>query len=141
MTYCKTNQDKLQEEIDAFHASICARALLIAIDWAGSQTALAAKLGYSKHTGAKWALRGQIPPWAAVRLEKLKGFPLTAEEMRPDLGIETYRGLKCPVCRNLVRSHYKPAGCSSLLIAKHKRASKTPEPRKPRNPPSNRTAL
>jgi|SRR5271167_2685973 len=92
-------QNGLQEEIHTFHASIKARALLIAIEWAGSQAELSRLAGVSRYAANKWVTRFAIPPDAALRLSKVKGFPLTVHEMRPDVDWERFtRRIQCHGC-------------------------------------------
>ena len=46
-----------------------------AIDMAGSQEALAERLGVSKQAVQKWATRGYVPPGRVVEIEAQYGIP------------------------------------------------------------------
>ena len=140
----------LSEEIEKFHASIRARALLIAITWAGSADALARMAGLSRHTGQKWTQRGAIPPLAALSLSRISGFPLTFQEMCPGLDLRTStEPYRCPRCHQSINPPNSRSGCSPLLkrrseAAARKLAAQTPgaiqkariAKRKPRAPKS-----
>lgn len=108
-------QNELQAEIDRFYDKIRAAALLIGIRWAGSAGALAEAAGYGRFTGTKWAQRGAISPHGALRLSKLKGFPLTINEMCPGIQIDRYRFRSCPHCGHLIHPPNSRTGCSPLL--------------------------
>src|ERR1700722_10298599 len=114
-------RNALQEEIDAFHKKIRARALLIAVEWAGSAAQLSLRIGGSRYTGAKWVQRGHIPIPAALNLESLPGFPLTAEEMCAGTDISTHRK-KCPHCWRKLLYAGQRAGYPSILKVARKRA-------------------
>lgn len=75
----------LQKDIDEFHATIKARALLILIEWAGNQNLLAKKLSLTRYAVQTWIKRGGVSPPSAWALAQLPGAPLTAEEIRPDI--------------------------------------------------------
>ena len=121
----------LSEEIEKFHASIRARALLIAITWAGSADALARMAGLSRHTGQKWTQRGFIPPPAALSLSRIRGFPLTFSEMCPGIDEIAARARRCPHCDLEIRPIGRPASSPCLLkrrseAAARKLAAQTP---------------
>jgi hypothetical protein len=89
----------LSEEINEFHRKIRARALLIAIEWAGGAERLARMAGLSRYAGIKWTLRQRIPPIAALSLSLISGFPLTFQEMCPDEQLRALRvRFQCPHC-------------------------------------------
>ena len=75
----------LQKDIDDFHATIKARALLILIEWAGNQNKLAKKLNLSRYAVQTWIKRGGVSPPSAWALAQLPGVPLKPEEIRPDI--------------------------------------------------------
>jgi transposase len=130
-------QNELQAEIDAFHKKIRARALLIAVEWAGSASALAELLGYDRYTGTKWLQRGRLPVFAAVRIAALKGFPLSAQEMCPNEAVTWHDGFACPHCGQRITAFKLRRGCSPLL--KDGRKSRVQKRRKQiekRNAPS-----
>ncbi len=104
----------LRKAADEFCDALAARALVIAIEWAGSASALARALGESHHNGTKWAQRGRIPVRAAIKLAKLPGFPLTVGDMCPGVDLRRYRLLRCPQCGR--RSRYWPGGGGSLAM-------------------------
>lgn len=114
----------LQEEIHTFHKSICARALLIAIEWAGSQSMLADRLALSRYSVNKWIARGKIPPAAAISLERIKDFPLVFEEMCPGADKRSYAARVCPHCQLTIYAQGYRTGCSPLLKAHLKRLHK-----------------
>ena len=118
-------QNGLQEEIHTFHASIKARALLIAIEWAGSQSALSKTVGASRYAASKWIERGAIPPAAALILSHVKGFPLGLREMRPDVDWERFtRRVQCHHCRAYINPPQYRTEYSLLLMASDKRPGK-----------------
>jgi hypothetical protein len=108
-------QNELQAKIDKFYAEVRAAAILIAIDWAGSAAALAEALGYDRFAGNKWVERGRIPPFAAVRMVKLKGFPLSTDELCPGEDLSRYRYFSCPRCHRTMNGPRIGSGCSPLL--------------------------
>jgi DNA-binding transcriptional regulator YdaS (Cro superfamily) len=125
----------LSEEIKAFHASICARALLIAIDWAGTQSALAERVGSSRYAVSKWIQRGGIPPAAALILSHVKGFPLGVREMRPDIDWERFtRKVQCHRCGADINPPRYRTGYSLLLRASDTRPGKKLTRKAPRKP-------
>ena len=117
-------QNELQAEIDAFHKKIRARALLIAIEWAGSASALAELLGYDRFAGTKWLQRGRIPVFAAVRMAALKGFPMSAAEICPGEDLTWRNGINCPRCGHAISPLDLRTGCSPLLKDGRRRAVK-----------------
>ncbi|QQK03821.1 hypothetical protein JFN94_06575 [Burkholderia anthina] len=104
----------LRKAADEFCAALEARALLVAIEWAGSASALARSIGESHHNGTKWAQRGRIPVRAAIKLAKLPGFPLTVGDMRPGDDLRRYKLQECPRCGR--RSRYWVSGGGSLVM-------------------------
>jgi len=115
----------LQAEIDAFHASIKARALLIMIEWAGSARQLGMMIGLGRYAGHTWLKRGFIPPLAAIALEKLPGAPLKASEMHPGVTLDAYRAqIRCPHCHVTINPPSDKTGCSPLLKDVRKRYRK-----------------
>ncbi len=140
-------QNGLQEEIHTFHASIKARALLIAIEWAGSQSLLAERLAMTRYAVTKWVERGGISPRAAISLERIKGFPLRFEEMCPGVDKNGYAPRRCPHCNRSIKPLGYPTGCQPLLKAHlnrlHKKAvrKRSKPARKPKQQAANLTAL
>jgi hypothetical protein len=106
---------RLSDEIKEFHARIKARALLIAIDWAGTAAILGELAGFGRYAGAAWLKRSAISHVGAVRLAKLDGFPLTVTEMAPDIQRAKYMPHVCPRCRAEIASRQDKTGCSPLL--------------------------
>lgn len=82
----------LQKDIDEFHTAIKARALLILIEWAGSQSELAVKVGLTRYTVRMWGERGGVSAIGAWMLGQYPGCPLSAVEMRPDIKDWTKHG-------------------------------------------------
>jgi len=140
----------MQAEIDVFHKKIKARALLIAVRWAGSADALARMVGLNRDAGSKWLQRGHIPPQVAISLTRISGFPLGFGEMCPGLDLRTASARKrCPHCMKDIGPRDLRSGCSPLLkrrseAAARKLAAQTPgaiqkariAKRKPRAPKS-----
>ena len=54
-----------------------------AIDLAGSQVALARKIGCSQQVVNNWLRRKRVPPFGCISIERATG--VTCEELRPDL--------------------------------------------------------
>ncbi|MBG0871862.1 hypothetical protein H0X91_17990 [Burkholderia sp. 9777_1386] len=104
----------LQKAADEFCNALAARALVIAIEWAGSASALARALGESHHNGTKWAQRGHIPVRAAIKLAKLPGFPLSVGDMCPGVDLRPYKLQQCPRCGR--RSRYWVSGGGSFAM-------------------------
>lgn len=113
----------LQEEIDAFHKQIRARALLMAIEWAGSASELAERIGYTRHAGGMWVKRAYITEGAARLLEKLPGFPVKASELCAGVykGDEPARH-RCESCQRPMRMAGERTGCSPSFKGLSKRA-------------------
>jgi hypothetical protein len=108
----------LQKEIDDFHASVKARAVLIAIEWAGSVSLLAKRLGYTRYAVNKFVLRKHIPITAALALEQIEGFPLTASEMCPGIDTKKFKTRhRCPRCSANVHVVDKRLGYSPSFNA------------------------
>lgn len=99
---------RIREELAAIHAQMRARALLIAIEWAGSASTLAEAIGYSRFAGIKWQQRGHIPVVAAHRLAAIPGFPLFVDELCPAIRLERSR---CPRCGHVKRLAGDRTGC------------------------------
>jgi hypothetical protein len=121
----------MQAEIDAFHKKIRAKALVVAVEWAGSADALARMAGLSRHTGQKWTQRGFIPPPAALSLSRIRGFPLTFGEMCPGIDEIAARARRCPHCDLEIRPIGRPTSSPCLLkrrseAAARKLAAQTP---------------
>jgi hypothetical protein len=114
----------LSDEIKEFHKRIRAKALLIAVEWAGSAVALAELVGFDRYTGTKWVQRGAISPLGAVRLAQLKGFPLRASEMASGVDLSMFLPRICPKCNATINPPKYRSGCSPLLKASTKRARK-----------------
>lgn len=106
---------RIADAIQQFHEAIAARALAQAITWAGNASALARLAGYASTTGQKWVQRGFIPGAAAVKLAKVKGFPLSAREMCPGADLTRYAKRICPHCNRRVRLHSAGAGSHPML--------------------------
>lgn len=104
----------LQDEIDAFHKQMRARALLIAIEWAGSASELASKIGYSRHAGGMWVKRAYITPGAAHLMEALPGFPVKALELCAGVYKEPSKSRhRCESCRKPMNLRGERTGYSS----------------------------
>ncbi len=102
----------IQKQIDAFHASVKAQALLIAVDWAGDSPGLLSRItGGCESSGAVWMRRNEIPPKAAYVLSRIEGFPLTAREMRPDVDWTRFTRLICPHCVRKINPPKYQSGC------------------------------
>jgi len=112
----KTKTGELQKKIDAFYASVKAQALLVALDWAGNASALSAAAGMERNTANVWTRRQKIPPRAALILERLEGFPLTAGEMCPDVEWSRFKRRWCPHCAKRIYPPFYRAGCLSASI-------------------------
>lgn len=121
----RTKTGELQKKIDAFNASTRAQALLIAIEWAGGNArALSRAAGLDDNTASLWTYRKRIPPRAALVLEKLPGFPLTAREMCPGVDWARFKKRQCQRCGvTIYPPNYHP-GCSSFLKVPGKRSRK-----------------
>lgn len=65
--------------------SVKANALIKAIQHAGSQAKLAHALGYNRCVVNEWLRFGHIGAPAAYVLSHVPGWPMTLEEMRPDV--------------------------------------------------------
>lgn len=141
---------RLSDEIKDFHTRIRARALLIAIEWAGSANKLSRMCGVGRAAGNKWAQRGYIPPLAALSLSLISGFPLTFEEMCPGEDARTLARLECPHCWKTIRNVGDRTGSSLLLMARsesraRKHAARSPKRKRraansSKNPPFSRAA-
>jgi hypothetical protein len=97
----------IRAELEAFYAMLRAKAILVAIDWAGSAANLGQIVGYKRYTGMSWAKRGRISIEGAKRLASLPDFPLTVEEMCPGDRTQT---LECPHCLRLIYPHGQRTG-------------------------------
>ena len=115
----------LSEEIEAFHKHIRARALLMAIEWAGSASKLGEAIGYSRYAGATWSRRVYITPCAARLLEALPGFPVKASELCAGVYTETrLKRVQCPHCRGTINPPRMRTGYSSSFNDVSKRLHK-----------------
>jgi Putative antitoxin of bacterial toxin-antitoxin system, YdaS/YdaT len=113
----------LEEERNAFNKKMKAKAILMAIEWAGSAPKLAMMIGYTRYAGYKWLERVDIPMLAARALEKLPGFPVKASDLLPDVDKNAFVKRKlCPHCWREIRQPGKPRGCSLSF----NRAAKSP---------------
>lgn len=124
----------LQDEIDAFHKQMRARALLIAIEWAGSASELGRKAGGTRYAGTTWVRRGFVPVTSAKRLAKLPGFPLTALELTIAVRKEPVENrVRCPHCRRTINRNGERTRCPPSFNRSTKRPRKkaTPTPRTP----------
>lgn len=112
-----TKTGELQKKLDAFYASMKAQALLVALDWAGgSAKALSEAAGMKGNTANVWVRRKKIPPRAALILERVEGFPLTANEMCPDVEWSRFKRRWCPHCAKRIYPPFYRAGCLSASI-------------------------
>lgn len=123
----------LQKEIDAFNDQIKARALIILIEWAGSQNKLAQKLRVTRYAIGKAIERGNgLSAAFAWTLAQMPGCPLTAAEIRPDVkDWDKYKRilnpLSCQHCRRLVGAPSVRTG-TLRLIKEALKAAKNPPP-------------
>lgn len=111
-------QGILSAELEKFYAQIRARALLIAVDWAGSSDHLGRMTGLDRQAGQKWTQRGRIAPLAALSLSRVIGFPLTFEEMCPGFDVRTLTGLCCSRCGFAIKRPGRPTESSPILTAR-----------------------
>lgn len=120
----------VHDEVEALYAAAKARALLRAIEWAGSASALATQAGFTRFAGIKWVQRSHIPWAAALRLIRVEGFPVGLSEMCPDV-YKTARKTKrqCPHCDKVINLPRQRTGCSPLLKKTAKRPRKKPAPK------------
>jgi len=101
----------LSEEIEAFHKRIRARALLMAIEWAGSASELGRRAGGTRYAGGTWVKRGCIPAVSAKRLAKLPGFPVTAFELVLPVDRLAFRSRqRCPHCWTTINRNGERTG-------------------------------
>ena len=122
------SQIRIRDELAAFHKAIQARALLIAIDWAGSASTLAELIGYTRHAGVQWLRRGRLPVEAASRLARIQGFPMAFQEMCPAMRTDH---LQCKSCGHVIklqgeRTGYLPSfngNSKSVREARRKQAA------------------
>jgi hypothetical protein len=122
----------LSEEIEAFHKRIRARALLMAIEWAGGAGRLSEMIGYTRFAGYKWLERVDIPVTAARALEKLPGFPVKASEMLAgEYKPAIKRRRRCPHCQKTINRPNERTGCSPSFNRLSKRAGKKPTAKRP----------
>lgn len=128
---------KLQQEIDEFHKKIRARALLIAVEWAGSADKLAKMIGLERSAARKWMKCGRIPPLSALALSRISGFPLGFAEMEPADSVRPLRTrFRCPHCTKDINPPDTRTGFAPLLRAcseetARKRADKPTKAYKP----------
>ncbi len=122
----------LSEEIDAFHKKMRARALLMAIEWAGSAGKLAEMIGYTRFAGYKWLQRVDIPVTAARALERLPGFPVKASDLiGPVYKKATKKPRCCPHCYRVILEPGDRAGYLPSFNRRTKRAGKKPATKRP----------
>lgn len=115
----------MQAEIDEFHRKIRARALLIAVEWAGSADALGRMAGLDRQAAQKWTQRGYIPPLAALSLSLISGFPLGFGEMCPGVDVWTYAARRrCPHCDRHINPPDTKTGCSAILMRRSEAAAR-----------------
>ena len=108
-----------------------AKAILMAIEWAGSAPKLAQMIGYTRYAGYKWLERVDIPMLAARALERLPGFPVKASDLLPEVDKNAFVKRKlCPHCWKEIRQPGKPRGCSPSFnrVAKRPRKKAAPKP-------------
>jgi hypothetical protein len=110
-------QGLLSVEIEKFHAQIRARALLIAVEWAGGVEALGKMIGFERSVSRKWVSCGRIPPLCALALSRISGFPLGFEEMCPSEDMRIQRARRCPHCDLEINPPNRRAASSLLLRA------------------------
>lgn len=132
----------LSEERAAFNAKMKARAILMAVEWAGGAGRLAEMIGYTRFAGYKWLERVDIPAPAAAALERLPGFPVKAcELLEPVDSFARVKTVCCPHCRKAIQPPDMRRGYSSSFndvskrlhkqaVAKRKAARK-PKPKTP----------
>jgi hypothetical protein len=127
----------LSEEIEAFHKRIRARALLMAIEWAGSASELGRRAGGTRYAGGTWVKRGCIPAVSAKRLAKLPGFPVTAFELvlPVDYSVVGRRKI-CPHCWRSIKPHGRQTGSSPSFNRLTNRQRKKPASKRPAQPAS-----
>lgn len=103
------NGQTIKQELEAFYAMLRARALLTAIEWAGSASNLGMLVGYKKDAGITWQRRGRISVEGARRLSKLEDFPLTTDEMCPGQRTEP---IQCKRCMAIFQTQGHKTGTS-----------------------------
>ena len=91
---------KIADDLDRAIREAQVKSLVYALDWAGSQSALARAIGVKHCAVAKYIIAGKLSTTAAWILSHTDGFELTLYEMRPD--IVDWRKLKS-MKRNIVR--------------------------------------
>lgn len=92
-----------------------AKAVLIALHWAGNADRLGRAAGMTRFAGHQWVRRGAIPAGAAVVLERIEGFPLSAADMAPGVDLGRYRQAVCAQCgKRLYPQGYKRGSLSML---------------------------
>lgn len=99
----------LIKDIDSFYAQIKAKAIIILLDWAGTQRALAEKINTKPDTVKKWVQRREISAPGAWAISKLYNSPLTAAEIRPDVTNwkpydRLYHPTCCPHCQWVIKA-------------------------------------
>lgn len=114
----------LSKEINEFHKRIRARALLIAVEWAGSADKLARMAGLTRHASKNWLKCGHIPPSVALSLSRIKGFPLTFQEMCPAVDTSFAKARRCPHCDREIKPVGRPDGCSPILMRRSEAAAR-----------------
>lgn len=114
----KYNLDNLSEQVEILHSKMKAASLLIAVEWAGSARKLSKMCGLAPATGVKWMQRGEIPPMPALSLSRIRGFPLTFDQMCPGVDVRTIQARRCPHCDRLVKPIGRPTESSLLLMGR-----------------------
>lgn len=105
----------LSEEREAFNKAMRAKAILMAVEWAGSAGKLAEMIGYNRRTGYQWIERVNIPAVPAMLMERLPGFPVKAFELLGCADKDLRRTVRqCPHCFKVInhpqmRTGYSPS--------------------------------
>ncbi|WP_155635497.1 hypothetical protein [Burkholderia cepacia] len=105
----------IEKAANEFCAALAAKAVIIAIEWAGSASAVARAIGESHHNGTKWAQRGRIPVRAAIKLARLPDFPMTVGDMCPGVDLHRYKLQQCPKCGRRSRHWISGGGSFAML--------------------------
>ena len=120
----------VHDDVEALYTAAKARALLQAIEWAGSASNLALQAGYSRYAGTTWLRRGFVPLTSALRLEKIQGFPLSALDLCPDTYHTARRTkLRCTRCWQVLNRPNERTGCSPSFNRSTKRPRKKAAPK------------
>jgi len=115
----------LEEERNAFNKKMKAKAILMAIEWAGSAPKLAMMIGYTRYAGYKWLERVDIPLVPALLLADLPGFPVKASDLTGDVDTERARKPRqCPHCDKVINTPRMRTGYSTSFNDLAKRLRK-----------------